>query len=88
MDSTLMEKKDTIAKITAILAILDISAWEVRKLVNALPATSVLKKPTPIPLTLTTKPTLVLWVTTVSLDQVLLRDALSRPTHSRKELNS
>jgi hypothetical protein len=88
MDSILMEKKDTIAKITAILAILDISAWEVRKLVNALPATSVLKKPTPTPLTLTTKPTLVLWVTTVSLDQVLLRDALSRPTHSRKELNS
>jgi hypothetical protein len=87
-DFTLMEKKDMIAKITATLAIPVTSAWEVKRLVSALPATSVLKKPTPTLQILTTRLTPALWVTIVSLDPVLPRDALSRPTHSRKELSS
>jgi hypothetical protein len=64
------------------------SVWEVRRQVSALLATFVLRKLIHTCPILTTKLILVPWGTIVSLDRVLLRDALSRPTHSRQELNS
>jgi hypothetical protein len=72
----------------ATLATLDTSAWEVKKQANVQLATSVSVKPTHTLLTSTTKLILVLWDTIVNLDQVRHRDALSRPTLSKKELSS
>jgi hypothetical protein len=86
--STPMVARVILALTRATLATLDTSAWEVKKQANVQLATSVSRKPIRTHLTSTTKLILVLWDTIVNLDQVHHRDALSRPTLSKKELSS